>query len=449
MKRFWSVIAAGALVSSAFTVGSAQAAPEIPATVQVDDPKGDANAINDQDNAYGTPLAGQGDHNQATVGNATDLLKIWFSNTDADVSLHFQTNGDPNRLVYDSYFRFSSNPGEGAVGADKTRGCLQWVASLNGAAGAYTGATEGVLTDKCNVGTPVVGTLVSEEGPDKTFITTITFPRSYSPLLADGGSITTPFGVSRIVYYGPTPQSGAFVTLDNTKRGTDYAISGGAPTAPPVVQEPPVDKPDPKGCTKGKGKKKGCGTDKGKGPKGPKAPQSCAPLAAGPMGAGAETFTVTDAATAEAPLEVPVKLDMSLADLDFEGVLPAPFDPTQQIVNIQVDPAAAEAGLYLTFEFPQRRDYDLFLRHNDDSEAASAHGFNTAIETPFHNTKTNHAGESTSTSEKIIGLRTTDCGGYTLEVNNWLGEGGNMVVKAFLGEIKNDPRPVGEVPLEK
>jgi hypothetical protein len=90
----------------------------------------------------------------------------------------------------------------------------------------------------------------------------------------------------------------------------------------------------------------------------------------------------------------------------------------------------------------------MFLRHSDDSEAASSHGFNTAIETPFNNTKTNHAGQSTASSESIVGLRTSDCGGYTLEVNNWLGEGGNMVVKAWLGESVNDPRPVGEVPFE-
>ncbi|MBA2724698.1 MAG: hypothetical protein H0U53_01805 [Actinobacteria bacterium] len=176
-----------------------------------------------------------------------------------------------------------------------------------------------------------------------------------------------------------------------------------------------------------------------------KKPKACATYTPGSLGAGAETIKLTDAATAEAPVEIPV---MSLGDADVIGRLPAPFDPTQHFVNVQVDPAAAEAGLYLTFGFPQRRDYDLFVRHSDDSEAASSHGFNTVIETPLNNTDTNHAGESTAASENIIGLRTTDCGGYTLQVDNWMGEGGDMVVKAWLGEIVNDPRPVGEVPHE-
>ena len=180
-----------------------------------------------------------------------------------------------------------------------------------------------------------------------------------------------------------------------------------------------------------------------------KKPAVCAALTPAPLGAEAETVTITDAATAEAPSEIPVSLDMSLGDADLVGEIPvAPFEPTYQWVNVQVDSSAVDAGLYFTFEFPERRDYDLFVRHNDNSEAASSHGFNTAIETPFNNTDTNHAGESTTHSESIVGLRTSDCGGYTLEIANWLGEGGDMVLKAWLGDSVTDPRPVGEVPLE-
>jgi hypothetical protein len=182
-----------------------------------------------------------------------------------------------------------------------------------------------------------------------------------------------------------------------------------------------------------------------------KKPAACAAYVPGEQGAASETFKITDAATAEAPVEIPVTLEMSTADID-QGLV---SDPSTQYVNVQVDSAAKEAGLYLTFEFPTRRDYDLYVRYPDSSEAASSHGFNPAIEANVEdpvfglnpsNTTTNHAGDSQAASENIIGLKTADCGGWTVETTNWLGEGGDMIVKAWLGEIANDPRPMGETP---
>ena len=114
---------------------------------------------------------------------------------------------------------------------------------------------------------------------------------------------------------------------------------------------------------------------------------------------------------------------------------------------MQVDSANPEAGLYATLEFPARRDYDLWLRHPSGSEAASSHGFNPAIEAKGpdtfdpSNTASNHGGESTSSSENLIGIKTADCGGWTIDVQNWLGEGGEFEVKLWLGEAKNDPVP--------
>ena len=175
-----------------------------------------------------------------------------------------------------------------------------------------------------------------------------------------------------------------------------------------------------------------------------KKPKACAALAVGELGAEAETIVVTDAATAEKPAINAFALGPNFT----EGAeAEAGMDNTPAYyVNVQVDSAAAAAGLYATWEFPTRRDYDLWARYPDGSEAASSHGFNPALETPFNNTATNHAGESTATSENIVGLTTNDCGGYTFQLKNYFGEGGDFELKLWLGEGTTDPRPVGETP---
>ena len=176
-----------------------------------------------------------------------------------------------------------------------------------------------------------------------------------------------------------------------------------------------------------------------------KSPPACAPYEPGEQGTDKPTVTVTDAHTAEAPLEQTVTLAQSFADFVLVQ------DPGVDFFNVQVDSAAASAGLYLTFEFPTRRDYDLYVRWPDGSEAASSHGFNPLAEahvgppSPIDpsNTSGNHAGETTASSENIIGLITPDCGGYTIEAQNWLGEGGEFAIKLWLGEGTNESLPQG------
>ncbi len=171
----------------------------------------------------------------------------------------------------------------------------------------------------------------------------------------------------------------------------------------------------------------------------------CAPYVPGELGTDKPTVTVTDAHTAEAPLEQSVTLAQSFADFVLIE------DPATDFFNVQVDSTAATAGFYLTFEFPTRRDYDVYVRWPDGSEAASSHGFNPLAEahvgppSPFDpsNTSNNHAGETTASSENIVGLTTPDCGGYTIETQNWLGEGGEFAIKLWLGEGTTDPLPQG------
>jgi hypothetical protein len=174
----------------------------------------------------------------------------------------------------------------------------------------------------------------------------------------------------------------------------------------------------------------------------PSVPAACAAYAPGEQGAEAETFVVTDAATEEAPVEVPITLGESLGDAD---IAQAGLPYSNQFVNIQVDSAAAESGLYLLFEFPMKRDYDMRVYWPTGEEVAASHGFQPALEadadTPIGNiaNTTGNAGESTNTSEKIVGLITPDCGGYTVDLQNWLGEGGDFTLKAWVGEGVNAP----------
>lgn len=253
MKRSLSLSLAVGLAAALSVPATAQepAPTEVPEVANIEDPAGDANFLNDQDNAYGTPLAGQGDNaGPADVGSATDLLKVWFTNTEADVSLHFQTEAAPGNLAYDVYYRFGTNPGAGSAAENTTRGCLFWIAWVNGTAGAYTGETEATLTDSCNGGDPVAAPLSITEGPEATGIVTMTFPRSASPFLADGSSITAPFGVVRVANVGPTPTTATVATIDTTVRGTDYPLV----TPEEVVEEKPK-----KNCKKlPKAKRKAC-----------------------------------------------------------------------------------------------------------------------------------------------------------------------------------------------
>ena len=175
-----------------------------------------------------------------------------------------------------------------------------------------------------------------------------------------------------------------------------------------------------------------------------KKPAPCSAFAPGELGTDKPTVVVTDTATEAAPLIQKVTLPESAADADLVGT--GAIAPGSDIFNVQVDSKAKEAGLHILFEFPERRDYDLNMYHDDGSYAARSHGFQPILGTPAEETFGNlsgHAGESTTASEHIVGVATADCGGWTVESQNWLGEGGEFEIKIWLGEVVNDPQEPG------
>ncbi|HEV2756682.1 MAG TPA: hypothetical protein VG318_13010 [Actinomycetota bacterium] len=175
----------------------------------------------------------------------------------------------------------------------------------------------------------------------------------------------------------------------------------------------------------------------------PPAPAVCQPYTPGELGTDKPTVVVTDAATEAAPVEQKVTMAMSLANYD-PGANTGPFAISSDFFNVQVDTANPEAGLYAYLEFPERHDYDLDLHYADGSYAARSHDGNTLLGVQDLGQNGGHAGEATNKSEKIVGVRTPDCAGYTVETQNWFGQGGEFTVKLWLGEIKNDPLAPGE-----
>ncbi len=179
-----------------------------------------------------------------------------------------------------------------------------------------------------------------------------------------------------------------------------------------------------------------------------KPPAACATFVPGELGAGSPTVMLTDAATEAAPVISTVSLGMSGANLDLVGTGAIP--PETAFFNVQVDSSAPEVGIYMKLEFDPNRDYDLWLLYAADSSiAGSAHEWNTAYlpgvgYAPGLSGNGSHGNESSATQEAVLGIKVPDCGGHTVQVDNYFGEGGDMDVSLWLGPVVLDPLPVGQ-----
>ena len=251
-KGFWSIVAATGLVAAALSQSLiAQAATTVPAKVQIEDPLGDSNFLNDQDTT-GTPASGTGDQTTAAdAGSVSDFLKVWFSNTKTTISVHILTERPPP-AISTIYYRIAANPGEGEIGSNTLRGCLNWRMIFPGQQSVPTPGTPTTVDtstyrssdptkpaslaefeDVCNVeGKQRENIEVTVETlEDDTGVTTMTVPRSFSPLFAKGGKITQPYAIARVAVGQqgttiPTTTNDFYsaAQTDNTKRGTDYVI---------------------------------------------------------------------------------------------------------------------------------------------------------------------------------------------------------------------------------
>jgi hypothetical protein len=168
--------------------------------------------------------------------------------------------------------------------------------------------------------------------------------------------------------------------------------------------------------------------------------KKCKAYKPGELGAEAETTKVTQKATEEAPIEVAFDTEPGFG---IGGNETTAANISHVYHNIQVDPKTKKTGLWVRVEMPQGTDYDIYLMNPDGTEAAHAAGFN-PIPHEFIGDGTGTGGHSEETAEQLDGILSKDCQGYTLDIGNATGPGGEITLKMWLGEATYDPASTEE-----
>lgn len=402
-----SLITLLALLAAALPVAAAEEEEKkeplkVPNVVQIEDPPGDANT-------YG------GDWQSGNLLDDGDILRAWFSNDAETVTGHVQTATMPvGDVAY--LFRLRANP---VNALNPAGGCLLFEGVVAG--GTNAGSSDaGELNDNCGEAAKVIpGEISIDEMPDGTAVISMTVARAESPMLEEGVVLFTPLSESR-AFLG-AGNGGLLQLVDNTKAGSDYTLIG--EVVAPKKEEPaegeegeeepeeePAEEPEQSEPPK---KKKG---KKGKG---------CPPMTPHEKGADAETVVVTEEATEEKPIEIPVAAP--------QGVFPVSGGDVYQ--NIQVDTSGGEKGLFIRYEFPEYEDLDLYLYEAGNDEAvAQAAGFNQAPVVPGETDGTGNGGHSEMGAEQIDGHPSADCAGFTAEMHSFLTEGGEYLLKVWLAD---------------
>jgi hypothetical protein len=178
------------------------AAPK-PTTV-IEDPAGDANALNDQ----GTGDGSNGDVvGPADASSVTDLLKVDIANDSKNLYVTFVTETAPP-ATQGVGFRLRANP-DGTGGSY----CLHFEAFYPGAGNALDAAVA-QLRDACTGETTEIEVL----GP------MLVIPRAASDALGKKAVLTGLQAHSFIYAGGPPPAGATHPMVDTTKLGTDYKL---------------------------------------------------------------------------------------------------------------------------------------------------------------------------------------------------------------------------------
>lgn len=196
-------------LTTILTVGivlSLAAASAAPAPKQVlEDPVGDANALNDQ----GTGDGSNGDNvTPADASSVTDLTGISITNDAKNVTISLGTEVAPPATQGVGY-RVRFNP-DGAAGTH----CIVVEAFYPGG-GNDLEAPEAHLRDTCAGGDPV---------PVQVLGFQLIVPRKSNKAFAKGATLKAPQAQSFIYVGSSYPAGAAVVTMDTTKVGTDYKL---------------------------------------------------------------------------------------------------------------------------------------------------------------------------------------------------------------------------------
>jgi hypothetical protein len=188
-------------LAAASTIASAAPAPK----QVIEDPAGDANALNDQ----GTGDGSNGDNvTPADASTVTDLLSISLANDAKNLYISVETETAPP-ATQGVGFRVRFNP-DGAAGAH----CIVVEAFYPGGGNDLTAAA-GHVRDTCAGGDPV---------PIEVLGYMLVIPRKTSKAFAKGATLKGAQAQSFIYLGSSYPAGAAAPTMDTTKFGIDYKL---------------------------------------------------------------------------------------------------------------------------------------------------------------------------------------------------------------------------------
>jgi len=193
---------------------------KVPKVVQVKDPAGDANFVNNQTE----PGEERNDVTPADL-SVPDILSVWFTHDVKTISVHIQTEAPPPGS--ESAYRFAVT-----VNPENPELCLYLEAFIPGptwSGGDYSTRAmpcwpDGVVPDEGRV----PGELEIHESADGTGITSMTFPRWAGRAFADGEALESPSARTQVVTGAKNGGlEGTFLTayVDRTSFGKTYVVT--------------------------------------------------------------------------------------------------------------------------------------------------------------------------------------------------------------------------------
>lgn len=160
----------------------------------------------------------------------------------------------------------------------------------------------------------------------------------------------------------------------------------------------------------------------------------CAPYTTPEWAGEAETTTVTDKATAEAPIEIELSTAAGVGFTNADDPEGGDGDVTRVFHNVVVDSAAASAPLNVRIEYAPVWDYDLFLRTPEGPSVAYEADFNPATAAGPTPVGGNEGAHPEVGAGQIDAYAAPDCSGYTVDVSSAITAGGAVTMTLWLGE---------------
>ena len=211
-----SVVGSGVVAAPA----AGESPTKVPKVVQIKDPAGDANFVNNQ--------TGPGEErNDVTPADLSvpDILSAWFTHDAKTISVHIQTEAPPPGS--ESAYRFAVT-----VNPESPELCLYLEAFIPGPTWAGGDSSSRVMPCYPNGKVPdegrVPGELAIHESADGTGITSMTFPRWAGRAFADGGVLESPSARTQVVTGAKNGGlEGSFLTayVDRTSFGKTYSVT--------------------------------------------------------------------------------------------------------------------------------------------------------------------------------------------------------------------------------